>query len=41
VLRDAGRAGLLNLKDALARLRQTNFHVSEELLDRLLRDEER
>jgi predicted nucleic acid-binding protein len=41
VLRDAARARLLNLKGALARLRQTNFHVSQELLDRLLRDEER
>ena len=40
VLRDAARVGLLDLKDALFRLRQTNFHVSQELLDRLLQDEE-
>lgn len=41
VLRAAARAGLLDLKDALFRLRQTTFHVSQELLDRLLQDEER
>jgi predicted nucleic acid-binding protein len=40
VLRSAGKRGLLDLKDALARLRQTNFHISEELLDRLLEDRE-
>ena len=36
VLRAAAREHLLDLKDALARLRQTNFYISEEIIERLL-----
>jgi len=39
VLRLAAGKGLLDLGDTLSRLRQTNFYVSQELLDRLLQDE--
>jgi predicted nucleic acid-binding protein len=40
VLRAASRAGLLNLNEALARLVDTNFYISQQLIDRLLADEE-
>jgi predicted nucleic acid-binding protein len=40
VLRAAARIGLLNLADALDRLRRTNFRFEKELLDRLIRGEE-
>jgi predicted nucleic acid-binding protein len=36
ILRTAAREHLLDLKDALARLRQTNFYISEEIIQRLL-----
>jgi predicted nucleic acid-binding protein len=39
VLRAAARRGLLDLRGALARLRFTNFHIAEEVLDRLIREE--
>jgi predicted nucleic acid-binding protein len=35
VLAEAHRAGLLNFEAALARLRQTNFYLSAELVDRI------
>ena len=35
VLAEAHRAGLLNFEAALARLRQTNFYLSAELVDRV------
>ena len=38
VLQSAARLGLLNFKDAMTRLRGTNFRISDELFDRLLRD---
>ena len=38
VLREAGALKLLDLRAAAARLRTTNFHVSPEVLDRLLED---
>jgi predicted nucleic acid-binding protein len=40
VLRLAARKRLLDLRDALTRLRQTNFYISQELIDRLQQDEE-
>lgn len=36
VLRAAANEGLLDLKSAVDRLRQTNFHVSQDILDRLV-----
>ena len=36
ILVNAARAGLLDLSDALTRLRQTTFHISEELIIILL-----
>jgi predicted nucleic acid-binding protein len=36
VLREAAFEGLLDLPSAVARLRRTNFHVSAELLEKLL-----
>jgi predicted nucleic acid-binding protein len=36
VLRDAAKEGLLDLRQALTRLRSTNFYITEELIDRLL-----
>ena len=36
VLRAAARAGAINLKDALNRLRTTNFHLSQKLYDQLI-----
>jgi predicted nucleic acid-binding protein len=40
VLRTAGPRGLLNFKSAVAALRRTTFHVSEDLLDRLIAQQE-
>jgi predicted nucleic acid-binding protein len=40
VLRAASKRGLLDFKTAINALRRTNFHVSQELLDRLIADEE-
>ena len=40
VLREAAEEGLLDLRSALERLRQTSFHISPAILARLL-DEER
>lgn len=39
VLRTAGNEGLLDFKQAIARLRSTSFHIAQELLDRLMQDE--
>ena len=39
VLRAASRAGLLHLREVMPRLRQTNFYVSEELVQALLSEE--
>lgn len=36
VLRAAARIGTVNLKDALDRLRKTNFHLSQKLYDQLI-----
>jgi predicted nucleic acid-binding protein len=41
LLRAAAEEGLLDFSEAVAHLRRTNFHISQDLLDRLLRDEER
>ncbi len=38
VLRLAAKHGLVKLEDALARLLETNFYVSQDVLDRLLKD---
>ena len=38
VLRDAAGAGLLDLASAIERLRNTSFHISPEILMRLLKD---
>jgi predicted nucleic acid-binding protein len=40
VLRAAAKLGLLDLRDALQRLRRTNFRAEEEFFDRLIRGEE-
>ena len=40
VLRAASRLGLLNLRDAFARLRRTSFHIAESVLDHLIQEEE-
>jgi predicted nucleic acid-binding protein len=32
--------GLLDFREALARLRSTNFYIAQEILDRLIRGEE-
>jgi predicted nucleic acid-binding protein len=39
VLRAASREGLLNLREALAQLANTNFYLTDELIDRLLAEE--
>jgi predicted nucleic acid-binding protein len=39
VLRNAARAGLLNLPDALVKLKETNFYVAEELIRSLLEED--
>ena len=39
VLRAASRLGLLDLRDAFERLRRTNFHIAESVLERLIREE--
>jgi hypothetical protein len=36
VLRDAGKEGFLDLREALTRLQNTNFYITQELIDRLL-----
>ena len=38
VLQEASQNGLLDLADALAKLRNTNFRVSKSLIDRILED---
>jgi predicted nucleic acid-binding protein len=38
VLREASEMGLLNLRNAFDRLRQTSFHVSPLILASLLKD---
>lgn len=40
LLQRGARRGLLHLRDALGRLTATNFHVRQELLDRLLAEED-
>lgn len=39
VLRSAAQRRLLDLNDALARLRETSFHISQEILDRLIEEQ--
>lgn len=39
VLRVAAKNGLLDLRDALERLRRTNFRIHKDFLDRLIREE--
>jgi predicted nucleic acid-binding protein len=36
ILQAASKRGLLDMREAIDRLRRTNFHISEEVLDRLL-----
>jgi predicted nucleic acid-binding protein len=40
VLRAAAELGLIDLREALARLRSTNFYITQEMLDRLIGGEE-
>jgi predicted nucleic acid-binding protein len=40
VLRAAGKQGLLDFKTAVDRLRNTNFHVSQDILDQLLKGQQ-
>jgi predicted nucleic acid-binding protein len=40
VLLAASREGLLNLRETLARLANTNFYITQELIDRLLAETE-
>ncbi len=40
VLRAGAKRGFLNLRNALTRLRATNFYVGQELFDRLLMEDE-
>jgi predicted nucleic acid-binding protein len=40
VLRAAAKLGLLDFRDALERLRRTNFRIEKEFIDRLIRGEE-
>jgi predicted nucleic acid-binding protein len=39
VLREAADQGLIDLRNAVDRLRQTSFHISPAILARLLDDE--
>ncbi len=41
VLRAAARGGVVNLKDALGRLRKTNFHLWQKLYDKLIAEADR
>jgi predicted nucleic acid-binding protein len=41
VLQEASQNGLLDLADALAKLRNTNFRASRSLIDRILEDHRR
>lgn len=36
VLQSGAKAGLLNLRDAVEKLRETNFHIAEDLIERIL-----
>jgi predicted nucleic acid-binding protein len=40
VLRDAAKEGFLDLREALTRLQNTNFYITQELIDRLLAEAE-
>jgi predicted nucleic acid-binding protein len=40
ILRAGAKSGLLDLKSAVRRLRLTSFHVSEDVLDRLIEGQE-
>ena len=40
VLRAAAKVGLLDLRSAVERLRRTNFHIAQEILDRLFDGQE-
>ena len=40
VLQAASKRGLLNLRDALTKLRATNFYIAQELIDRLVAEAE-
>ena len=39
VLAAAAEIGLLDLRSAVDRLRKTNFHISQEILDHLIKDQ--
>ena len=39
ILRAAAKLGLLELRDALGRLRGTNVRIEKEFLDRLIQEE--
>jgi predicted nucleic acid-binding protein len=39
VLSAAAESGLLDLRRAVDRLRRTNFHIAQEILDRLIEDQ--
>lgn len=39
VLKAGAQQGLLDLKTAVARLSQTNFHIAQEILNRLIREQ--
>jgi hypothetical protein len=41
LLRAASKAGFLNLREALTRLADTNFYITQEIIDRLLAEAER
>ncbi len=38
VLKAGAQQGLLDLKTAVARLSQTNFHIAQEILERLTKE---
>jgi predicted nucleic acid-binding protein len=40
LLQAAAKERLLDFAEAVARLRRTNFHISQELLDKLIKDAE-
>ncbi len=40
VLQSAGKKGLLDFKTAVNRLRATSFYIAQDILDRLLKDQE-
>jgi predicted nucleic acid-binding protein len=41
VLKAAAKEGPLDFGEAVAQLRRTNFHISQDLLDKLMQDDNR